>query len=73
VSVGVAGLNVGLGARMIPRPWRKPRAAHAVAPGARLVTVYQVHSAIVWWRRMGRCHRPMPMLWSRPPGVVLGI
>jgi YfiH family protein len=48
VSTGlVAGLNVGLGAEDEPAAVaeNRRRAAAAVAPGARLVTVYQVHSA----------------------------
>jgi len=48
VSTGlVAGLNVGLGAEDEPAAVaeNRRRALAAVAPGARLVTVYQVHSA----------------------------
>ena len=50
VSTGlVAGLNVGLGSGDDPAAIaeNRRRAADAVAPGAALVTVYQVHSADV--------------------------
>ncbi len=50
VSVGlVAGLNVGLGSGDDPVAIveNRQRAADAVAPDARLITVYQVHSADV--------------------------
>ena len=45
----VAGLNVGLGSGDDPAAIaeNRRRAADAVAPGAALVTVYQVHSADV--------------------------
>ncbi len=50
VSVGIyAGLNTGLGSRDDPAAVavNRTRAASAVAPGAGLVTVHQVHSATV--------------------------
>lgn len=49
VSTGVcAGLNVGLGSDDDPAAVRenRRRAVEAVAPGARLVTLHQIHSAI---------------------------
>ena len=78
VSTGlVAGLNVGLGSSDDPVAIaeNRRRAADAVAPGARLVTVYQVHSADavvaeVWADDV----RPrVDAIVTDRPGVVLGI
>ena len=80
VSTGaVAGLNVGLGAGDDPVlvGENRRRAAEAVAPGARLVTVYQVHSpdcATVGrepWPESDRPHADA--LVTDQPGLVLGI
>ena len=79
VSTGlVAGLNVGLGAGDDPAAVQTNRAlaSSAIAPGARLVTVYQVHSAIC-----ATVAEPWPET-DRPeadaivtdrPGLLLGI
>ena len=78
VSTGlVAGLNVGLGSSDDPVAIaeNRRRAADAVAPGAALVTVYQVHSADavvaeVWADDV----RPrVDAIVTDRPGVVLGI
>ena len=79
VSQGVcAGLNVGLGSdddRDAVRENRR-RAVAAVAPGARLVTVHQIHSAeaIPFAAAWGDDSRPRAdgMATDRP-GLVLGI
>ena len=82
VSQGlVAGLNVGLGAigakgdAAEAVAENRARAVAAVAPGARLVTCYQVHSAecVVAgdWDDAGRPHADA--LVTDRPGVVLGI
>lgn len=79
VSVGtVAGLNVGLGAEddEAAVAENRRRAVDAVLPGARLVTLYQVHSpvavtAIEPWPRDGR-PRADAMATDRP-GLLLGI
>ena len=78
VSVGaVAGLNCGLGAGddAATVAENRARAVAAVAPGARLVTVYQVHSALCVgagdWADDARPHADA--LVSDRPGVVLGI
>ena len=79
VSEGiVAGLNVGLGADDDLHAVRenRARAAAAVCPDARLVTVYQVHSADVAvvadvWPEDSR-PRADAMVTNRP-GVLLGI
>lgn len=78
VSRGVvSGLNVGLGAEDEPQAVATNRAlaVAAVAPGARLVTVYQVHSATcVVAGDWDDAHRPhADALVSDRPGVVLGI
>ena len=75
----VAGLNVGLGAGDDPVlvAENRRRAAAAVAPGARLVTVYQVHSADCAtvceppWPETDRPH--VDALVTDRPGLVLGI
>ena len=79
VSTGICGgLNVGLGADDDAEAVRenRRRAVAAVAPGARLVTVHQVHSA-----EAVTVHAPFPD-GARPhadaivadrPGLVLGI
>jgi polyphenol oxidase len=78
VSKGlVAGLNVGLGSADDPAAIaeNRRRAAEAVAPGARLVTVYQVHSAecVVAddWADDARPHADAIV--TDKPGAVLGI
>lgn len=79
VSVGeVAGLNVGLGAGDDPAAIaeNRARAVAAVLPGARLVTVYQVHSpdcATVAepWDEAQRPHADA--LVTDRPGLLLGI
>ncbi|WP_374413578.1 peptidoglycan editing factor PgeF [Novosphingobium colocasiae] len=80
VSTGaVAGLNVGIGSGDDPQrvAENRRRAAEAVRPGGRLVTVYQIHSAL--------CATVGPQPWpetDRPeadalvtdqPGLVLGV
>lgn len=79
VSTGlVAGLNVGLGAGDEPQAVaeNRRRAAEAVAPGARLVTVYQIHSAHCVtvaepWPEDGRPEADA--LVTDRPGLVLGV
>ena len=79
VSVGtVAGLNVGLGAEDDEAAVveNRRRAVDAVLPGARLVTLYQVHSPVAVtatepWPRDGR-PRADAMATDRP-GLLLGI
>ena len=79
VSGGVvAGLNVGHGAGDEPAlvAENRRRAVEAVAPGARLVTLYQVHSAdcVVLadpWAEDARPHADA--LVTDRPGLVLGI
>lgn len=79
VSTGVvAGLNAGLGAGDDPLAVaeNRRRAAAAIAPGARLVTVYQVHSADCVtvaepWPEDGRPEADA--LVTDRPGLVLGI
>lgn len=78
VSTGlVAGLNVGLGSSDDPLAIAENRrlAVEAVAPGARLVTVYQVHSSDVvvadHWADDARPHADA-MVTDRP-GLMLGI
>jgi YfiH family protein len=79
VSQGeVAGLNVGLGSGDDPEAIteNRRRAVAAVAPGRRLATVYQVHSADCvtvseGWADATRPHADA-MVTDRP-GVVLGI
>lgn len=80
VSTGaVAGLNVGIGSGDEPGlvAENRRRAADAVLPGGRLVTVYQIHSALC--RTVGA--EPWPET-ARPeadalvtdrPGLVLGV
>ena len=74
----VAGLNVGLGAGDDPATVQanRRRAAAAIAPGARLVTVYQVHSAECVtvgepWSEDGRPEADA--LVTDRPGLLLGI
>lgn len=73
----VAGLNVGLGAGDEPEAVARNRAlaARAVLPGARLVTVYQVHSpdCVVAgdWSDEARPHADA--LVTDRPGVLLGV
>lgn len=78
VSVGaVAGLNVGLGSADDPAAVaeNRRRAAQAVLPGARLVTCYQVHSALCVeageWEDADRPHADA--LVTDRPGIVLGV
>ena len=78
VSTGlVVGLNVGLGAGDDPDAIaeNRARAVRAVQPGARLVTVYQVHSATCVvagaWRDAVRPHADA--LVTDEPGILLGI
>ena len=79
VSVGAtAGLNVGLGSADDPAAVaeNRRRAAAAVAPGATLTTLYQVHSAAVVtvaapWADADR-PRADAMVTDRP-GVLIGI
>jgi YfiH family protein len=79
VSQGlVAGLNVGLGSGDDPAlvAENRRRAAAAVAPGARLVTVYQVHGAECVtvaepWPDEARPHADA--LVTDRPGLLLGI
>ena len=78
VSTGlVAGLNVGLGSGDDPAAIaeNRRRAADAVAPGAALVTVHQVHSADVVtadiWADDARPHADAMV--TATPGLVLGI
>jgi polyphenol oxidase len=79
VSVGVhGGLNVGLGSeddRAAVLENRR-RAADAVMPGARLVTVHQIHSAdaVTVADPWGDDHRPhADALVTDRPGLLLGI
>ena len=78
VSTGlIAGLNVGLGSSDDPAAIaeNRRRAADAVAPGAQLVTVYQVHSADVVvadiWADDARPHADTIV--TDRPGLVLGL
>lgn len=79
VSTGlVAGLNVGLGAGDADRAVQQNRAlaVQAVLPGARLATVYQVHSAdcvpvVAPWPDAERPHADA--LVTDRPGLLLGI
>lgn len=78
VSTGiVAGLNLGLGTRddAAAVAANRVRAVAAVRPGARLVTVYQVHSAdcVVAgnWSEDARPHADA--LVTDEPGLLLGI
>ena len=78
ISTGlVAGLNVGLGSGDDPAAVteNRLRASETVAPGARLVTVYQVHSADAViagdWTDDARPHADAIV--TDRPGLVLGI
>ena len=79
ISTGlVAGLNVGLGSGDDPHAIaeNRRRAAAAVAPGAALVTVFQVHSpdvviATAAWP--GAARPPADAVVTATPGLVLGI
>ncbi len=80
VSTGdVAGLNTGLGSGDDPMliAENRRRAAEAVLPGARLVSVYQVHSpdcvtaGAALWADADRPHADA--LVTDRPGVLLGI
>jgi polyphenol oxidase len=78
ISMGVAaGLNVGLGSGDEPDAIieNRRRAIEAVAPGARLVSVYQVHSAdCVVAGDWSDDHRPKAdALVTDRPGLALGI
>jgi YfiH family protein len=77
VSTGaVAGLNVGWAPMTRQRRYgNRARAVAAVAPGARLTTVYQVHSGdCVVAGDWDDAHRPhADALVTDRPGVVLGI
>lgn len=79
VSTGiVGGLNVGLGSRDDPLAVAENRrlAAEAVAPGGRLVTVYQTHSAdaVTVTAPLPDDARPAAdALVTDRPGLVLGI
>ena len=79
VSVGpVAGLNAGLGAGDDPEAVveNRRRAVEAVRPGARLVTLYQVHSAdaVTVARPFAEDMRPhADALVTDRPGLLLGI
>lgn len=78
VSMGdVAGLNVGLGSGDDPVAIARNRtlAAEAVLPGARLVTVYQVHSADCVVAQPGPdAERPQAdALVTDRPGLLLGM
>jgi YfiH family protein len=74
----LAGLNVGHGARDDPEvvAANRARAVAAVAPGARLVTLYQVHSATCVtvtepWPESERPHADA--LVTDRPGLLLGV
>jgi YfiH family protein len=74
----VAGLNVGLGAGDDDRAVQANRrlACDAVLPGARLVTVYQVHSAdcVAVTEPWPDAERPLAdALVTNRPGLLLGI
>ncbi len=79
VSAGIfASLNVGLGSSDDPVAVRenRARAVAAVAPGAALVTLHQVHSAIVVpvTHAMADADRPhADALVTATPGLALGI
>lgn len=79
VSTGmVAGLNVGTGSNDDPAAiaQNRRRAVQAVLPGARLVTVYQVHSAdaVTVVEPFDEDQRPRAdALVTNRPGLVLGI
>ena len=79
VSTGlVAGLNVGLGSGDDPAAIaeNRRRAADAVAPGAALVTVYQVHSADVVTVTApfpDDARPPADAMVTATPGLLLGI
>ncbi len=79
LSTGVvAGLNVGLGAGDDAGAVaeNRRRAAHAIAPGARLVTVYQVHSprCVTVAEPWAEDARPeADALVTDRPGLLLGI
>ncbi|WP_010543703.1 peptidoglycan editing factor PgeF [Sphingomonas elodea] len=79
VSTGmVAGLNVGTGSNDDPAAIARNRrlAVQAVLPGARLVTVYQVHSAdaVTVIEPFDEDLRPRAdALVTNRPGIVLGI
>ena len=79
VSTGaVAGLNVGLGSDDAPAAVHenRARAVAAVAPGARLVTPYQVHSADAVTLRAEPAEGFRPRadaLVTTVPGLLLGV
>ncbi len=78
VSTGlVAGLNVGLGSGDAPAAIveNRRRAVDAVAPGAQLVTAYQVHSAqcVVAQAWADDARPKADGLVTDQPGIVLGI
>lgn len=79
VSIGVhSGLNVGLGSNDDPAAIaeNRRRAVAAVAPGAGLVTVYQVHGADVITVTSAHADKARPhadAMISDRPGLALGI
>lgn len=79
VSTGiVAGLNVGIGSNDDPAAIaeNRCRAVQAVLPGARLVTVYQIHSAdaVTVLAPLDEALRPRAdALVTNQPGLLLGI
>jgi len=79
VSAGVhAGLNVGLGSDDDPQAVaaNRERAVAAVAPGAQLVTVHQVHGVAVAVAKAGVTNADRPRadaLVTDRPGLALGI
>lgn len=77
VSEGIfASLNVGLGSSDDPAAVseNRARAVAAVAPGAELTTLYQIHSAQVVTVNAPLTERPQAdALVTRAPGLLLGI
>ncbi len=79
VSTGIfASLNVGLGSADVPENVRenRRRAVHAIAPGAALVTLHQVHSNIVIpvTAAFADADRPhADAMVTATPGLALGI
>ncbi len=75
---GYASLNVGLGSGddRAAVAENRARAGHAVAPGAQLVTVYQVHSAdcVTVTEPWDDAHRPhADAIVTDRPGLALGV
>jgi len=77
VSSGLfASLNTGLGSSDDPAAVaeNRARAAQAVAPGATLMTLYQIHSADVVIVNTPAAERPQADAFvTRTPGILLGI